>query len=122
MVELALVLPLFLVIVMATIDFGWALRSYIVITNAAREGAREGVIGASEADIQVRVVEKSDGLLETGDVTVTNAESPPGTQLSVQVDYDYTYISPLGALLNLISGGGVPDPLPISSSTTMRME
>ena len=37
MVEMALVLPFFLVIVMATIDFGWALRSYIVTTNAARE-------------------------------------------------------------------------------------
>jgi len=122
MVEMALVLPLFLVIVMATIDFGWALRSYIVLTNSAREGARVGAIGASEADIQTRVVSKSAGLLETADVTVTNAQSAPGTELSVRVDYDHNYISPLGPLLDLISAGSVPDPIPISSTTTMRME
>jgi Flp pilus assembly protein TadG len=122
MVEIALVLPLFLVVVMATIDFGWALRSYIVMTNAAREGARVGVVGASEADIKAVVVEKSSGLLEAADVTVTNAQSAPGTDLTVRVDYDHSFISPLGPLLNMLSGGSVPDPLPMSSSTTMRME
>ena len=122
MVEMALVLPLFLVIVMATVDFGWALRSYIVVTNAAREGARDGVVGASEADIKATVVDKSSGLLNASDVTVTNAQTEPGTELTVSVDYDYHYISPLGPLLNLLSGGAVPDPVPISSSTTMRME
>jgi len=119
---MALVLPVFLLIVMATIDFGWALRSYIVITNSAREGARVGVVGASEADIKAAVAEKSGGLLTEDDVTVTNAQSAPGTNLSVAVSYDHEYISPLGGLLDLVSGGSVPDPLPISSSTTMRME
>jgi Flp pilus assembly protein TadG len=122
MVEIALVLPFFLVVVMATIDFGWGLHSYIVMTNAAREGARAGVVGASEADIKARVVEKSSGLLETSDVTVTNPQGAPGTDLTVRVDYDHSFISPLGPLLNTLSGGTVPDPLPMSSSTTMRME
>jgi hypothetical protein len=122
MVEIALVLPFFLVVVMATIDFGWGLHSYIVMTNAAREGARAGVVGASEADIKARVVEKSSGLLETSDVTVTNPQGTPGTDLTVRVDYDHSFISPLGPLLNTLSGGTVPDPLPMSSSTTMRME
>lgn len=122
MVELALVLPVFLVIVMATVDFGWALRSYIVVTNAAREGARHGVVGDSEAAIKAVVADKSSGLLDAADVTVTNAQSAPGTEVSVRVDYDYQYISPLGDLLNFLSGGAVPNPLPISSTTTMRME
>ncbi len=121
-VELALVLPLFLVIVMATVDFGWALHSYIVITNAAREGAREGVVGGSEDEIIAIVVDKSSGLLEASDVTVTNARTAPGTELTVKVDYKHHYISPLAPLLSLLSGGAVPDPLPISSDTTMRME
>ena len=125
MVEMALVLPFFLVIVMATIDFGWALRSYIVTTNAAREGARVGAVGYPEAEIKDRVVEKSTGILDTTDVTVTyDSTNPgaPGTDVVVSVDYDHSYISPLGPLLSLISGGTVPDPLPISTSTTMRIE
>jgi Flp pilus assembly protein TadG len=122
LVELALVLPVFLLIVMATIDFGWALRSYIVITNSAREGARAGVVGASEDDIKAAVVEKSAGLLTEAEVTVTNAQTEPGTNLSVAVEYEHNYISPLGGFIDLVSGGSVPDPLPISSTTTMRME
>jgi len=121
-VETALVLPILLVVVMATIDFGWALRSYVVITNAAREGAREGVVGTSETGIKDRVVAKADGLLETADVTVTNAQSAPGTELSVRVDHDYEFISPLGSLLGFLTGGSVPNSLPLSSTTTMRVE
>ncbi|MGC9523155.1 MAG: TadE/TadG family type IV pilus assembly protein [Anaerolineae bacterium] len=42
LVEMALVLPLLLLLVAAVADFGRAFNSYIVITNAAREGARVG--------------------------------------------------------------------------------
>jgi Flp pilus assembly protein TadG len=121
-VELSLILPVFLILVMGTIDFGWALRSYSVITNAAREGARAGVVGASEDEIKAAVVAKSSGLLTKDDVTVTNARTEPGTELTVRVDYEHHYISPLGPLLGLISGGTIPDPIPMSSTTTMRME
>ena len=40
LVEMALVLPILLLLVAAIADFGRAFNSYIVITNAAREGAR----------------------------------------------------------------------------------
>ena len=90
---MTLVLPLFLVIVMATVDAGWALRSYIVLTNAAREGARDGVVGGSEEEIKTIVANKSSGLLEESDVTVTNARTAPGTDLSVKVEYEHHYIS-----------------------------
>jgi Flp pilus assembly protein TadG len=126
MVELALVLPLFLLIVLATIDFGWALRSYVVITNSAREGARAGVVGASEAEIKARVVVKSAGLIDAADadelITVVNAQTEPGTELAVTVNYDHEYISFLGSFLEFVSGEAVPDPLPLSSTTKMRME
>ena len=122
MVEFALVIPIFLVIVMATVDFGWAFRSYITTTNAAREGARFGVTGANEADIKARVVERSSGLLETGDVTVTGALGGSGDALTVDTTLNYTYITPLGGLLNMISGGTLPNPLELDATTVMRME
>lgn len=122
MVEMALVLPVFLLIVMATIDFGWALRSYIVITNSAREGARLGVIGATEDEIVSRVINKSGNMLEDENVQVVGARTDPGNPLTVEVKYDHHYISPLGTFIEFVSGGAVPNPLPLSSSTTMRME
>jgi Flp pilus assembly protein TadG len=122
MVEFALVIPLFLIIVMATVDFGWAFRSYITTTNAAREGARLGVTGVNEADIKARVVERSSGLLEADDVTVTGALGGSGDALTVDTTLNYTYITPLGGLLNVISGGTLPNPLELGATTVMRME
>ena len=40
LVEMALILPLLLLLIAAIADFGRAFNSYIVINNAAREGAR----------------------------------------------------------------------------------
>ena len=42
LVELALVLPLLILLLAGTVDLGRAFFSYIVITNAAQEGARAG--------------------------------------------------------------------------------
>jgi Flp pilus assembly protein TadG len=122
LVEFALVLPLFLLIVMATVDFGWALRGWITTTNAAREGARVGVTGASSTTIKDRVVQASSGLLTTADVTVTNAQGAAGGNVTVQATHNYQYITPLGSFLSWVLGGALPDPLPIASTTVMRLE
>jgi Flp pilus assembly protein TadG len=129
MIEFALVLPVFLLIVMATVDFGWALRNYITVTNAAREGARYGVTGATAADIKARVVARSSGLLTTADVKVcrgttcdsglTNTDT---ATVIVEADYNYKFITPLGSLVRLFSGGTISDTLPLSSATSMRLE
>ena len=42
LVETAVVLPILLLLLAATVDFGRAFDAYIVLTNAAREGARFG--------------------------------------------------------------------------------
>ena len=42
LVETAVVLPILLLLVAAIVDFGRAFDAYIVLTNAAREGARFG--------------------------------------------------------------------------------
>ena len=57
LIEFALALPLMLVLVTGVFDFGLAFQQYEVVTNAAREGARLGSLGAGylEADIQARV-------------------------------------------------------------------
>lgn len=42
--ELALLTPLFLVLAFLTFEFGRAFGSWVIMTNAAREGARLGIV------------------------------------------------------------------------------
>lgn len=132
LVEFALVLPIFLLILMAIVDFGWAFRGYIVTTNAAREGARWAVIGAPAAGddgVIAHTVERSSGVLTASQVktycndVVSDLEScGAGANVRVEVSYEYHYITPIGGILSFVTGGVLPDPLRITSSTTMRHE
>ena len=45
LVETALVLPLLLLIVFGTIEFGRVFNAYLVVSNASREGARAAAVG-----------------------------------------------------------------------------
>ena len=44
LIEFALVLPILVVLLMGILEFGWWLNGWIVITGAAREGARAAVV------------------------------------------------------------------------------
>lgn len=54
LIEMAIVTPILLLIIGAIFDFGMLFRSWEVVTNAAREGARVGVLPAYTADENVR--------------------------------------------------------------------
>lgn len=122
MVEFALVLPLFMILVLAIVDFGWALRCYIVTTNASREGARYGVVGVNQTLIKERTAERSAGLLTTNNVEVQGAGGQPGQPVTVKVDYYHNYITPLGSMLSRVTGGTLSNPMKMTSTTTMRLE
>ena len=53
LIEMALVLPLLMLIIMGIIDFGFLFREMNVVTNAAREGARAGILPEYDADANV---------------------------------------------------------------------
>ncbi len=122
LVEFALILPVFLVILMATVDFGWALRAYVTETNSAREGARIGITGVDSTTIKSKVTSTSAGLLTASNVTVTGAQGQSGSTVTVRVDYPYHYITPIGSLLHALTGGTLSNPLNMSSTTAMRIE
>jgi Flp pilus assembly protein TadG len=57
MVEMALVLPLFLMLILGIIEFGRAMMVANLVTNAAREGARMAVLdGSTNSDVSNAVV------------------------------------------------------------------
>lgn len=51
LVEFALVVPLLLLLLLGIVQFGFIFNSYVTLTNAAREGAREGTIYAYDTTL-----------------------------------------------------------------------
>jgi len=133
--EFVLVLPIFLILVFAIIDFGLGFHAWLTVTNSAREGARLGAVrapglGACDNDpstkatnIKCRVTETADSLNQSKlGVTITNAQGTPGSSVVVKVDYDYDLITPLSNMLGLISGGSIGPTLKFTSTADMRLE
>jgi hypothetical protein len=123
LVEFALVLPLLLIVLFIAVDFGVGLTRWISITNAAREGARLGAVGAAEGAIRQKTIDTSDGILNDGDIQVGfsdadgNGGIDPGDSVVVDVSYNYDLITPLGRFLTVTF-----DPLTLSACSDMRVE
>ncbi len=58
-VEMAIVLPLLLVVIFAIGDFGIAYTHWNSLTNAAREGARTGVVFRAPCNAGIRCIQRS---------------------------------------------------------------
>jgi len=74
MVETAIVLPIFLILVLGIIEFGRALMVANMVTNAAREGARMAILdGSTNSEVQQSVSEFLVASLgvQTADITTT---------------------------------------------------
>jgi len=116
-VEFALILPLFLLLVFGTLEFGRAYYDMHLITNAAREGARLGSLpGKLESDVTAAVdafmtnvglpgawsttvvVKAPDGTVRAGGL----AEAEEGDTVAVTVAYDFNVL--VGSILPGFSG------------------
>ncbi len=126
-VEFALVLPVFLILVFGLIELSLILYNSAVITNAAREGARAGVVlrqpKLSAAEIQQVAQTYAQGqLISFGTatpptVTVTSGVGGSfGTPLTVNVSYSYTSLG----LSSFLTALGTP--LVLSSTSVMSNE
>ena len=99
-----LCIPLFLLL-LGSIEFGFALYAKQVVASAAREGARAGIVQQnpklSSAAIQgvVGGYLNGMGLTATPAVVVTGAQLPNPAQLTVQVTYPYQSLTGLSALV-----------------------
>ena len=130
LIELAIVLPMLLLVFAAIIDFGFLFQRYEVLTNAAREGARLGVLdGYVEADVDARVASylTAAGLTVTGDpTTVTYADHVLSTGKSIRV-ITVTVLYPaefynIGPFAALVTGGNSWSTMTLRASSTMRTE
>jgi hypothetical protein len=143
--ELAILVPIFLILVFGIIDFGMGLRAYIQVAQATREGARFGLLGnqpgsfsaggsgdcdgSTSTNVVGKVCSTINGLdlsdVETVTVTCPDGGAPPcasGDTIEVHTSYKYHYITPVKTIINFFSGGALSDTISISSTSTMRAE
>jgi len=128
MAEFAMILPIFLVLVFAIVDFGMGLNAWITVTNSAREGARLGAVGGTSAAITQKVRDTTcpgadPACLSKLTPTATNADGLSGQSVVVKADYQYSFISPLSSLVSFVCPTcNVGPTLNISSTADMRLE
>jgi Flp pilus assembly protein TadG len=113
LVEFALILPLLLLLFLGIIEFGRAMLAYNTIANAAREGARYGIVTPNSGAVQARCLEFTSAAGLTG-VTCSPTIGAPGGAVQVRVDYDFKPVA-AGFL-------GIPDTITLHTQATMQRE
>jgi Flp pilus assembly protein TadG len=116
MVELAVALPLLLLVVFGIIDFGWLFYNKMGVENASREGARYAIVnsasGTLNADVTALAREYCMGTAADTAVTV----SISGVNATVTVNKNVKVLTPLAGIF---VGGQV---MPMTSTTKMRIK
>ena len=110
LIEFAIVAPLLIFIIAGIVDFGMMFRTYEAVTNAAREGARVGVLpGYAPVDVQSRVDAylAASGLSGTHTTSVVNlpvaTTAGTFTARAVTLNYSYQFVV-LGAAAPFFGG------------------
>jgi len=131
LIELALVLPILLLMFAAIVDFALMFQRYLVLNNAAREGARIAVLpGYTQTDVENRVTQYvRQGMItdkaSPKTVLVTVYIEPPGAtpafpaaQVTVTMTHTYLLMGPVSGLM----GGGSWSSITLAARSTMRIE
>ena len=143
-VELALTLPLLLLVVLGVFDFGLMFQRFEVVTNAAREGARVGVLPdytTTQAETHAANYLSSGGITGTAintagcpgvlspgrvcasaeTVTETIATTPAKTvdviKVTVTFDHEHVFVGPIMSLF-----GGSLGTTRLTAVSRMRKE
>lgn len=118
LVEMALILPLFLLLLFGVIEMGRVGYAYITVSNAAREGGRVATIGGTDLEI-TSAIKNAAISLDPANLTIsispTQAVRLSGQGVSVQVAYPVQLVIPI--ISNVIS-----NPFVVSASIDMRLE
>ncbi len=133
--EFALVVPILLLLVFGIVEFGLIVKSWQVVTDAAREGARVAVVGStpsqpgdSAAAVAVVRAALNRGGLQGNTATVTLtakgtsagpwADVARGDTARVTINYPHSMIM-FGPLISSMTGYST---IPIRTSIAMRKE
>ena len=130
MLEVALTLPLVLLIAVGIFEFGRAYETMQVLTNAAREGARVAILPSQAPDaVQTRVKDYmyAGGLVCNSCVTVTPTTisiggtlTAPGSKVTVAYPFSFMVLQPVANLV--VKGSLAGKSFTMSAVSEMRNE
>lgn len=125
LVEFALILPVFLLIVMVAVDFGRAFYSWVTITNAARVGANYAAANPNDSypnSTYTSLVQQealnnicqisgsfNPTFIDGADADTTNKDLGDGARVAVTCDF---------RILTPVIGSVLGNAIPISASAT----
>lgn len=116
MVEFAVILPIFVVLIFGIIQFGIVFNNYVTLTDATRAGARAGAVARLDPNptgTATTAVQTSGTDLNQSNLTVSvNSTWQPGSDITVHATYPYS--------INLL--GWVVSSGTLTSTTTERVE
>ena len=119
LLEIALVLPILLLLSMGMLDFGRAFHAKNIVDSAAREGCRVAVVTAPDVPL---AKSRADNILAAGGMTSTSIDvigPGPDKMVTVEVHSTFTFVTPgLFALF----GGGLGNTISMIGKSSMRME
>ena len=134
LLEMALTLPLLLLVCVGILEFGRAYQTWQVITNAAREGARIAVLpGMDDTAVRSRVQQymtigqlpqaasATIAIDRNRTVSVGGTDTASASEVIVNYPFDFVVLDPI-ARLATGQGNGTPSSLNMVASATMRNE
>ena len=134
LLEMALTLPLLLLVCVGILEFGRAYQTWQVITNAAREGARIAVLpGMDDAAVRSRVQQymtvgqlpkaatATIAIDRNQSVSIGGTATASASQVIVNYPFDFVVLDPI-ARLATGQGSATPSTLNMVASPTMRNE
>ena len=132
LVESALVLPLVLLLSVSVFEFGRAFQSWMVLTNASREGARLAAMPSgnpTDAEGRVRQYMQSGQLSGHASAPVSVDRSAtimvngvPESASLVAIDYPFNFIMLQPVAQLVVAGSLTGAPLTIHAESVMRNE
>ncbi len=103
MVEFALILPIFLLILCGIIDFGWLFYNQLSLNNACREGARYAVVNTAENADTLAIINHIENTTTTVfandgiDISVTYSSpgDPTSGDIEVSMEAEISFFTPV---------------------------
>ena len=116
-VETAVVLPVVLLLLVAIVDSGRVFHSWLIVTNAAREGARSASAQQPWTTVEPRIEAASGAWMCGAELTcsATNIQGTSGSAVSVEVSRDVALLTPV---MSALWGGTVT----LTGNATMLLE
>lgn len=119
LIELALTLPIFLILLLGVAEVGNAINAYLTVFDASREAARlvvrDGPAAAADAELLVFTLTDRLGPSNVQAVVDTQPSPAGGGIVTAEVRYDYQFIFNNVPFIQQI----VPQPFVLRASTVM---